>query len=72
MSITLSGMPGFLVRRMSEQMRERLTPAMACSTTIRLRASRLSGFSSTRVSHPNSDYRSGEIQRKLFNANKLR
>jgi len=41
MSITLSGMPGFLVRRMSAQMRERLTPAMACSTTIRLRARRL-------------------------------
>jgi len=34
-------MPGFLVRRMSEQMRERLTPAMACSTTIRFRARRL-------------------------------
>ena len=41
MSMTLSGRSGFLVLRMSEQMRDRLTPAMACSTAMRFLANRL-------------------------------
>ena len=43
MNMTLSSRPGFLVLGMSEQMRDRLTPSLACSTAIRFLANLLVG-----------------------------